>query len=366
MKIFEESRNGSGSVNIVFESPVLCEGSQQKGISHLIEHMVLCTSRFDIQEEFERLGLTYQATTDTRAVVFSLKGQSKNLAKARKEFIERVTTYRPSVSDFERERQIVLQEHNDFYSELTFSTFYNYTSMKYGFVNPVGTRDAIESLTFEQVREFHERYFSRPSKVIVIDRDDLDIDLEFAYSKPVEYSGCKYLNVDAALNPNCVSVYSASPILPSAGIYHLSIIACVLAYKYNSPFVQELRQKNALCYYVNSSLHFVRDGDVMLLRARTQEKNVQRVKDLTMDMLSNPETHLTRERFELMMQINRNHLKSANDFDKYLVSDNDEVSLRNNINRITYESTLEYYSRYLHPANVAWDQIDDSSVRQMG
>lgn len=370
MKIFEKSNNDMGSIYVVFESPVRNEDSALKGMSHLLEHMICC-SLDDVEEKFDQHCLTHNAYTGGDEVVFYLSGLSEELAKFRALFIERILSYKPQLEHFNKEKNIVLQEYDDAYAESSFSSYSNYASMKYGYVGPIGVRESIQSVTFEQICNLHARAFSKPSKVIIVDRDDLDVQTEFADTSSSSYVNFRHLNLDAQVVPSSINVLTASPLLPEEGVYHLHIIQSVLGYGLKSPLYQELREKAGLCYWVSAGASKMNDDHVMIVSTSTKESNVQKIKDLTLDVLSAPEQHLSRERFDLMMQNRRIAKKIAEQnlassaYKKYLNSANERISFLKNMDKITYESTLDYYNRHLNPKNVGWEQVDEKMIREL-
>lgn len=370
MKIFEKSNNDLGSIYIVYESPVKNEDPHLKGMSHLLEHMICC-SLDDVEERLDQHCLTYNAYTGGDEVVFYLSGLSSELAKFRELFFERILNYKPALEHFNKEKNIVLQEYDDAYSESGFSSFANYSSLKFGYVGPIGVRKAIEDVTFEQICDLHARAFAKPSKIIVVDCDDVAVSTEFADTSASTYTGFKHVNHDAPVVPSSINVLSASPLLPLDGVYHLHIIQSVLGYGLKSPLYQELREKASLCYWVSASGYKMNEDHVMVVSTSTKDANVARIKELTLEVLSNPEKHITRDRFEMMMQNRRIANKIAEQnlasyaYRKHLNSANERVSFLKNIDRITYESTLDYFNRNLNPRNVAWEQVDDRDIRQM-
>ena len=370
MKIFEKSNNDLGSVYVVYESPVKNEDPHLKGMSHLLEHMVCCALD-DVEEKLDQHCLNHNAYTGGDEVVFYLSGLSEELAKFRQLFVDRIINYKPQLEHFNKEKNIVLQEYDDAYSESQFSSFSNYSSMKFGYVGPIGVRRAIENVTFEQICELHSRVFAKPSKVIVVDSEDFSVDVDFADTSSGSYSSHRHINLDAPVVPSSVNLLNVSPILPIDGIYHLHIIQTVLGLGLKSPLYQELREKASLCYWVSAGGHKMNDDHVMVVSTSTKEANVKQIFDLTLSVLSDPERHINRERFDLIMQNRRIALKIAeqnlasNAYRKHLNSANERISFVKNIDKITFESTLDYFDRNLNPRNVAWDQFDERAIRDM-
>lgn len=370
MKIFEKSNNDLGAIYIAYESPVRNEDPHLKGMSHLLEHMICCALD-DVEEKLDQHCLTYNAYTGGDEVVFYLSGLSSELARFRELFVERILSYSPKLEHFEKEKNIVLQEYDDAYSESGFSSFANYASAKFGYVGPIGVRDAIESVTFEQICDLHRRAFSKPSKVIVVDSNDLNVETEFSDTSSSGYTAFRHVNHDAPVVPTSINVLSASPFLPVDGVYHLHIIQSILGYGLKSPLYQELREKASLCYWVSASGYKMNDDHIMVVSTSTKDANVQKIKEITLDVLCNPEKHITQDRFDMMMQNRRIANKiaeqnlAASAYRKYLNSANERISFLKNIDRITFDSTLDYYNRNINPRNVSWEQIDDRDIRAM-
>lgn len=370
VKHFKQSNNDLGSIYIVYESPVRNEDEALKGTSHLLEHMI-CGSLDDIEETFDEHCLSYNAYTDQEEVVFYLSGLSSELAKFRELFIERITSYKPTLEHYQREKPIVLQEYDDAYSDSYFSAVSNYMSAKHGHIGPIGIRSSIENTSFEQISELHSRVFQAPSKVIIIDKTDMDVRVPFADTSTLEVFPVKYVNGDAPSVPSSIHVVNASPIIPVSGSYHLPIIKSMLGYGLKSPLYKELRERNSLCYWVQVGPAKVADGSIMMVSTSVKEENIARISELTSAVLSEPFRHMTEERFNLMMNNMRLAKQVADqDFSKssyreFLKSNDREVSFHKNIDSITYNSTLDFYNQYVNPQVVQWDHLDERSIKEM-
>lgn len=370
MNIFEKSSNALGSLYVVYESPVRQETENTLGVSHLLEHMICC-SLDDIEEKFDQHGLTMNAQTSEHEVIFYLTGLEEELAQFRNIFVERITNYRPRLEDFNKELPIVQQEYADYYSDPGTSIYMNYLSMEHGFVGAIGAKSALDNLTFETAVEFFNKAFAAPTKIITVGESQQEYGTTFgAVQSPAKFA-YRHLDTNAPIVPSSVPMFVASQKVFDEEMYHSSLISAMLCLGLKSPMYSELREKQKLCYWLSAAGQRVEDGLVSFVSTSVNEDKVTAAGTAMMEVLGDYKKHLTKERFDLVMQ-NRKIAKkisetnaAASAYAKHLVSADPRWSFTKNVDRITYDSTVAFYERTMNPAKIEWRQFSQADILKM-
>jgi len=348
--IFEKTENEMSAVYVAYESPVANEDSSSHGISHLLEH-IICESTTDIEEEYDENCLETNAFTSDNYVVFYLSGLSEKLAKYKDDFIRRITKYEPKEEDFAKQLPIVTQEYNDYFQDDFKSTYTNYLSKFFGYICPIGTKEALVNLKFQDVIDFKNKYFSAPSKILVVDKEDNVSRLNDKWANLTPFKKTyNYINKDCEVNDLSVGfVSSSSTIYSSSDDFNLNIIAKMLGYGLKSPLYQNLREKSSLCYWVSCFDQTVRDGNILIIATSTKDENIQKIEDGIKEIIFNPTKYLTEERFNLMLNNTKTRIKMNQQYkhefgylDPYF---NPTLSLSKNIDKINYTDVMNYYTR---------------------
>lgn len=370
MEIFEKSNNALGSINVVYENPVSGEVANEKGLSHMLEHMIT-DNLVDLEEKFDQHGLMTNAYTSDHEVVFYLHGLSSEVDRFREEFVRRITEYRPTEEHFHKQHPIILQEYDDAYANPRHAFWMNLMSMEHGFVGPIGVRSAIEKADVDTLRNLHSRVFAAPTKIIAVGESPLGMP-SITYGNVMRHNGLDVRHTDgsAKTTESSVSISCMSPVLSCAGSYHAKMLGLMLGYGLPSPLYQELREKRGLCYAVSAYTSSVNGGVIFSIDSSVKGENVAAARATIQEVLRSGRDILTRDRFNLILE-NRKISKtvseqynSTNGYQKYLDSHRPEVNLLCNLDTITYEDTLDYFDRYLNPANHDWQFFDQISYRQ--
>jgi len=370
MNIFEKSENALGSLYVVYESPVSMEKEDTLGLSHLLEHMICC-SLDDIEEKFDQHGLTTNAYTSEGEVVFFLQGLNEELDRFKQTFVERIVGYQPQEKDFLKELPIVLQEYADHYSDPSGSMYNNFLSMQHGFVGPIGVKAALDGLTFEKVVEFFKEAYSAPSKIIYVGQEPCEFDVKFRPVDVAVKTPYRHIDTSAQVVLSSVPMFISTPAITDDEHYHAPLISAMLGYGLKSPLYSELREKRGLCYWVRANSQRVGDNLINFISTSVSEDKVDAAGQAMLEVISNYRQHMTRERFDLIMQNRRISKKIADTnpassaYAKHLHSSNIKWSFMKNIDLITYESTMAYFERTYSPENVKWKAFSQSDVLAM-
>lgn len=367
MHIYEKTNNEMAGIYLGFESPTMNESPKNFGISHLLEHMI-CEATDDIDETYDENCVHTNAYTGKEEVVFYMAGLSDRVGMFRDDYVRRILSYEPTEKNFLKQKPIVTQELNDWFDDNFKSTYTNYLSKFHGFVTPIGTREALESITFEDCVEFKKKYFSSPSKIIVADKSDFEIDCPTATTIPAEINFHQSVNRDSEINPKSVGMIAGSaPIPEGRDDYNLRMIVKMLGYGLKSPLYQKLREQESLCYWVHSFEQYVHKHNTMLICTSAAMENSQRIQDGIFEVLYNPERYLTKERYSLMLNNTLALIKVREQYKhemEYLnmYFDKDTISLKKNLDKLNYDGVMDYYMKNIHPSKRNWNFVNQEEL----
>ncbi len=359
MYIFEKTDNEMAGVYIIFKSPAKNETKKNYGISHLLEHMI-CEATDDLDEIYDENCIQTNAYTGKDEVVFYMTGLSSRVSQFKDDYINRILNYVPIEKDFKKQIPIVTQEYNDYFNDGFRSTFVNYMSKNFGMIYSIGTREALESLTFQDTVDFKSAYFSKPTMIIVADKNRTEVSQEYSNTTPATHEQYIYINKDAELNDKSMNyMMSSAPWSETSKDYNLRLIKKMLGYGLKSPLYQ-IRERDNLCYWVMCEDETIYNDNLLLISTSASIENKQKIYDGVFEVLYNPDKYLTKDRYNLIVNNTLASIETCkqykHDFDwihQYMDSDN--ISLAKNINRVNYDEMRDYYNQFILPSARNWN-----------
>lgn len=348
MIINEKTKNGLSKFSLVFDGAVCIEDENTYGISHLSEHL-LCKALDDYQDEFDINSIDFNAYTSTTHIEFYIAGLDEDILKYRDIFIEKLLNYKVSKEDFEKEKSIILEEYNEYYSDLGYAHFYQLYRIEDGYYSALGDINVIKNITYEQYLEFHHKLYDKPSKIINIASIDYVNDkLEFSsnvnkvYTKSNKELECFNL----INNRDLVSIIGRTDIIDIKHVSYCNFINYMLSYGLNSPLMKEIREDKGFTYDVSSCTDDIGNYFRNVICLTTNKNNISQVIDSINNIL---DKELTEERFEIIKNNRIKYYKMKNIINapsttKY-VYDNYQL-LEDIINEITFDDIKKYYADY--------------------
>lgn len=281
---------------IVYEGSTLLETEKNFGIAHLCEHL-LCKSYQHLQDEFQQKAITWNAYTSNNNVVFFIHGLVDLIEPYKNRLIEYISSYELKDEVFENERKIVLQEYLDCFNDQGQNHFLNLFRKRFGYYDPIGSYRALTSIAVEDVREFINLQFKKPTKIVNVgnefhysDLHQLDVP-QPTLTAPEEFE---------LQRGNSYEEKTSLIILfdEFRGNYsYIKFINELLADGLNSPLYQEIREKRGMAYYVHLYLTRIGGRGVNVLATETTEEHISPIIDIVGDILSKPSEYISKERF---------------------------------------------------------------------
>lgn len=155
------------------------EPSKMIGAAHFVEHLVFkgTTRRtaFEIACELERVGGEMNAYTTRENTCFHAVSLREHLPLAIDVLCDVVSQAQFDNNDFEKERQVILQEIDmsaDLLEEYVFDLFYEHIYKGHPLSRPIlGTRDSLMSISRDQLRDFYQKRYHGKHIVVAVAGD---------------------------------------------------------------------------------------------------------------------------------------------------------------------------------------------------
>jgi len=337
---------------IVYKGSVRNEKKGIFGISHLMEHLV-CHHLDDMLDDFDRDGISWNAYTADNEICFYYTGLDEYLSKHRETILEKLLTFSITEEQFNNERKIVLEEYKDYFNKQNYNHNLNLYRKVFGTFGPIGLREDLETLTYQDCKDYFDLQFSKPHTIINVSKNtEFETDIEFSN---VEYNNTVHLGqYDVALEPyngrnGKSSIIYFSDVV-SEDFAYIDFISDMLGAGLKSPLYQEIREKRGLVYYVQCGLDRMTDlSGSISISSETSDENIEEFEKVTDYVLSNPDKFMTQERFDIVKQsleikLKKNKINRHSNVGKYITPKDWQIEPI--LNDITLEKVMEVYNKY--------------------
>jgi len=341
---------------IVYKGSVMNEKPGIFGISHLMEHLVYKSIDY-LMDDFDRFGIANNAYTSDTEIVFHITGLDEYVSKFRDEILEQLLKFQITEEQFINERQIVLQEYEMYFGQRTDNHALNLNRKLFNTYDAIGSRQDLESLTYQDIKDYFELQFTKPHKIINISKhNDFKTDIEFSY---IEYDNIIKFNETPDttniyetinLTPGKVSLININKNVITKDFPYINFIINMLSHGLKSPMYQEIREKKGLVYYVRMSIdRMTEKSGVIVISSETSEDKIQDFQDTLKEILDNPKKYMTQERFDIIYDAIKISLKTSkinrySNINKYITPKDWQVE--HILQDLTFEKLIEYYDKY--------------------
>ena len=346
-----KSNIGLSGFYVVYEGSTNLEKKGWYGISHLMEHL-MCKNFDHLQEAFDRDSIEWNAYTSSNEIVFYLTGLEDKVNKWKGEFMDLLGQFNVTKTEFENERNIVLEEYMDSFNEQTQCHVLNLSRKLFGDYDPIGLKEDLENLKFMDCLNYFELQYAKPTKIINVSKKDYkNTTLDFAERtiiKPLVYGNH---NVPLEINnewKDKTSIAILSPVINEDFAY-IHFINAMLSLGLKSPLYQEIREKRGLVYYVHCYQSRMNNQGLNSISTQTSNRNINAVVDAVEGVIKNPKKYLTKDRFNLVkdyysVRMQKDEIlryKSVNQF-----INPTGWSVYDILDKITLKKVLEVYDKY--------------------
>lgn len=304
MHYFEKNSLKMNGLYIVYNAGSMYESDNHKGIMHLMEHLI-CKRLDDMQDEFTKRNIEFNAYTDEMQVVVHLTGLKSQLNSDLKiEVLKKMTDgVFVSEDDFNKEKNIVIQEYYNSFNDIFIGSVSNNLRKKFNNYNVIGESGDIIDFTFNDALTVFNTYFKNPSNIIEVGREKTDFSFVIYNNIPLTTKRIKYGCYDnkeevlPLTETNSTIIVTAKKCVTKRDYPIMRILNEIISDGLNSPLYQELREKRGLVYGIYPyNIKCVNDSIFMHIVMTTKE-NVEEVINLIEEVLTNLDKFVSIDRF---------------------------------------------------------------------
>ena len=297
-----KSSNELSGFYIIWEGSTNLEKKGWYGIAHLCEH--LQTKMIDhLQEDFDRDGIEWNLWTSSNEICMYLTGLEEKVNKWKHVIVDLIFDFKITKADFENERNIVIEEYMDCFSDQTQSHMLNLSRKLFGDFDPIGLKEDLKKMNFLDIMNFWELQYAKPTKIINVSKKDYkNPTLDFAERTIIKNISYGNHNVPLELNNDWkdkTSIAILSPIINEDFAY-VHFINAMLSLGLKSPLYTEIREKRGLVYYVHCYQSRMNQQGINTISTQTSNRNFNAVVDAVEGVIKNPNKYLTKDRFNLV------------------------------------------------------------------
>lgn len=351
-KVNIKSDNNMSTVCLVYNGSTFNERKGIYGISHLMEHLIFKgTDKY--MNIFQEDGIDSNAFTDSNRIVFYMTGLSKYINKHKDSFIEGITNFSLTEEVLQNEKNIVLQEYDDYFNEISSYHMLNLFRKKYGYYDPIGLKEDLKNLTLQDCMNFYKLQYASPSNIVIVDRK---VKTEIDPYVKTNYIGM--LHDKFIYEPSNNFEKKVSFIALSQEIYDpkenmiMKIISNILSDGLNSPLYEEIREKLGLVYYIRMGIQKIFDEkSVLMFDTASTKENIPVIHNKLKEVFLNPDKYLTKSRFDIVMKsidIDFQKLDCLKFGIPYIINEiaDPEKSFKLNYKSITFDDVQTVYKKY--------------------
>jgi len=280
------------------------ENPEEAGIAHFIEHLLFKGTHkrpttLDISKELDSVGAEYNAFTSKDYTGFYIKLKAEKIELALDMLSDMLFNSTLKQEEIDKEKGVIIEEINMYEDMPMYLTEEFFESKLYG-QNPLarnvlGTKDSITSMSRKQILHFYNRFYQQGRLVVSIsgrlpDNCSVLTNKYFNKKKNIEKS---FLRVDDPAWENNVNIYykKTEQVHLALGlplelqydhpdIYKFKLANIIFGGSMSSRLFINIREKQGLCYYINSGLNLYEDTANWAVYAGVDQERVERAVEL--------------------------------------------------------------------------------------
>lgn len=354
---FEISFNGSASI----------EPKGYKGITHIIEHC-MCENIKINEQKYKNYALTWNAYTGSNIMTFYISGLSKYIDKVKNEFTDAILNYQIERDVFERERNIIITEYYQHYSDQSSAFMFNLSRKLYNSCGPIGYIEDLKNLTYEQFIEYKNKFYSKPSYIgFVHSKKSKDLsnkelnNLSFnnikKYEDKIEIGNYTDYPMESYSNFDAQRIIFMSNIIPNDkdlnNKCYSKIFASCISGGLTSPLYQELREKLQCVYSLYSSLDKLSNTQLQFYTfVYCDAAKYQLVLEKLQETIKNIKSFIHKKDFNNALNGIKNKIKLSNitSYQNNNVFSEDYTKIYNKFmsKDLTYKGFIEFINMFLN------------------
>lgn len=287
------------SIHVGLKVGAMFEDKHEKGVSHLIEHMLFkgTKSRNNerLNEELEFLGGDYNAYTDYTCTVYGVTALEEELERSVELLSDMLINSTFTKEELEKEKNVIVAEiraNNDDIEDYSFKkaheSAFNVSALK----NDVaGTEESVLSISREMLLNFYNKYYCPNNCVITVvsslDHEEV-IDILSKYLSKWEEKHIDEKKFITEKNNNLLKTSYKNDMeqstitylftfneLPKSMELPLKILNLKLGESSNSILFRELRENRGLAYDIYTFLDMSKNVKTLYIYTAVSEENIE-------------------------------------------------------------------------------------------
>lgn len=352
-----ESLNELSGFYIVYKGSALTESPEERGLNHLIEHLV-CKSAQWMTEEFDDHAIYFNAITSDNYIVYYITGLDEYVSRYKHEFFEEITRkHRFEESHFVQEKKIVLEEYRLGFADRYRSYRYNFFRKYFDYYCAIGEKAVIEGCGLDFIQKVYEKQYEAPYMVINISKDapypisDVNDQHHFLHrDTPIK------LEPKTSFQPESLSVAPGNAVqfifnnelIPDEELPKTQFVNYMLCGNLWKPLYKTLRDDLGLCYYASLKDYCFDDRHIVLFSTETSAQNKDALQSAFRSFMDNPKAYFTKSLFEhtLTYLTAQKRIMMNNRYNDVVDIFYNNIFRDGNLSAITYDAVLEHFERY--------------------
>lgn len=300
--LFEKRDTGVVSVSFATKYGGIDEMSEERGIAHLIEHLLYkgTTNRTSkqISEAIENKGGVMNAFTSEQVTAFWCKIPSNHLKIALEVLTDMIKNSLFDEKEIDKEKHVIFSEMQMWKDSPQLYISYKIRSCLYDGVlgsNLIGTEKSLNGLTREKILQRYKEAYSTNNLILCVVGDaNFDEICKFAeenfektthsFPQPkVILQNKKVIEKRKGIDQaNLILAYHI-PKASEKKYYIAQVLSTIMAGGMSSRLFQEIREKRNLAYVIRSSCNCDKDFGYDAVYVGTKKENIGRVRRLILD-----------------------------------------------------------------------------------
>ena len=302
---------GFGSLNIFYNAGGKIESEKYRGISHLAEHLISKVIE-PIEEQLDAHGINQNAITSENFVLFYFNGLNENIKKFEEKLLG-VLSYSPTEIEFEKEKQIVLREYDNTFSEKR-SLMLNILRKYFNAYSAIGYKEDIQNISYKDYIDFQNKYFKNPAYILRVgDTDLVDFYSGLIYENSTETDYKEEIrNIEPECNTSSKNIFYVDWMSTSLDNKDLTLVEFYLSYGLMSPLYKELRDKLGLVYYVQADSMKIGSRRLFNIMYESDAKSEKVIRKAIKNIIKDVSTNVSESRFQNMKKTIESIIKKQN------------------------------------------------------
>jgi len=378
--IAREIPNNIVSIQIWFKVGSRNESDKNNGISHFIEHLVFKGTKKrgvnQLSKEIESVGGKINGATSKDYTFYYATVAKDFIDIAIDGLIDSVLNPVFNNEEIERERKVVIEEilrQDDNPYSCLFNLLNDISYVNHPYKMPViGKKEIIESLTREDIVSYYNKFYVPENMIIVIVGDFNTEEIVKKIKKyfsmksskshllninmKAEFNSCK-IEKETSFKKCYLAVGWLAPTVDNEDTYAMDVITTVLGQGRSSRLYRELKEKQQLCYSIESSYGTMKDEGLFKIFAILDEKNNILLQEKIMEEINKMKEGITLNELNKVKTMIENSyifdhetnesIASSLGYYEAISSYKLELSYLDNIKKITLDDVKRVANKYL-------------------